>query len=503
VSSADHDALRTDDLVRDLRRRSVRGGLAVLVVQATQFALGLIGTAVLARLLKPSDFGLLAMVSAVSSFLALFLDLGLGLATVQRANLTQRQLSVLFWVNAALGLVVAGVMCGLAPAAARFYDQPEVRTVTVLLSLGFILGGISVQHGALLRRQMRFAVMGTIEVAAGAAGLAVAIWSARRGAGYWSLVYQQLTQQAVATVCLWGASGWRPGRPATAEGVRPLLSFGAGMVGFNLLNYISRTLDNIIIGRVSGAAALGFYVKAYSLLLLPVDRVRGPVAAVVIPALSRLQDDPIRFRSYYLKALTAIAALGMPAVAFLFVVADDMVLLLLGPQWQESVVLFRILAPAAFVETFNTVGSWACLPFGRSGRLVRWQMFATAVTAAAFLTGAGWGAAGVAAGFTLATVGLRAPAVLYLLKGSPVRPSEVFVELARPAAAAAVAGLICHAVRVGQMDGGAVPSRLALAALVFSGSYLMCWMLLPGGRGVLRASLAIVKDVIPRSEARR
>src|SRR5262245_26825867 len=298
---ADGDAhLRTEHLAGALRSHSVRGGLVVMGVQAAQFALNLASTATLARLLTPGDFGLIAMAASISNFLALFLDLGLGSATVQRADLTQLQVSAMFWVNTALGVILAAILIGLAPLVARFYGDPQLVAVTMVLALGFIFAGLSIQPNALLRRQMRFASLARIDLVSLVLGIAAAIASAAWGAGYWALVYFQLVQSASAAVGAWLACGWRPGAPARSARLRPLLSFGAGLTAFNILAYLSKTLDNVIIGRSVGSAALGLYLKSYSMLLLPVDRIRGPMSAVVVPALSLLQTDRRRFRTYFL-----------------------------------------------------------------------------------------------------------------------------------------------------------------------------------------------------------
>jgi O-antigen/teichoic acid export membrane protein len=500
LMDADRDAaLRTEHLSGTLRGRSVRGGLAVLGVQSTQFALNLASTAILARLLAPEDFGLIAMASAVSNFLVLFLDLGLGSATIQRSDLTQHQASALFWINTGLGLFLAAILAGLAPLVARFYGYPQLTRVTIVLALGFVIGGVSVQPTALLRRQMQFARLAAIDLTSLGIGLAVAVGSALSGAGYWSLVYFQLAQSATAAVGLWLACGWRPSLPVRSVRVRHLLSFGAGLTTFNALAYLSRTLDNVIIGRSAGSAALGLYLKSYSMLLLPVDRVRGPASAVVVPALSLLQADAARFRSYFLKAIMCVAAVGMPTVVFLFVFAREAVVLVLGAKWQESVPLFQVLAAAAFVETFNTVGGWACTPFGKSGRLIRWQIFATLVMVACFLIGARWGVLGVAIACSVSTVVLRVPGIPYLLKGSPVSPADLLRALARPACASIAAGIIIFWLRSGLPVRGVF--LLMTAAPVFGALYLGLWFVLPGGRAIGRELLIVVRDILPRSDS--
>ena len=485
MSTEANASLGTDHLAGSLRRHSVRGGFAVLGVQSAQFVLNLASTAILARLLVPGDFGVVAMATAVTSLFALILDLGLGSATIQRGDLTPSQLSTLFWINTVAGVVLAGFVAGLAPLVARFYGESALVPVTAVLSLSFVFTGLSIQPTALLRRQMRFASLARIDLASLTLGLAAAIAGAEYGMGYWALVAFQLVQSASASAGSWFACGWRPGLPARSAGLRPLMSFGAGITTFSVLAYVSRTLDNVIIGRSAGSAALGLYLKAYSMLLLPVDRVRGPASAVVIPALSLLQNDPKRFRSYFLKAMTSVVAIGMPVVTFSFVFAREAVLLVLGPRWQGSVLLFQVLAPAAFVETFNTVGSWVCTPLGESRRLVRWQTFATIVMAVSFVVGVHWGALGVAIACSVSTVALRLPGIPYLLNDSPVSPVDLVQALAVPACASIGAGALLLVMRA------TIPLPLPGLVLMLVGApafvaiYLTGWLVLPGGRTTL------------------
>jgi PST family polysaccharide transporter len=192
----------------------------------------------------------------------------------------------------------------------------------------------------------------------------------------------------------------------------------------------------------------------------------------------------------------------MPVVVFSFVFAGDAILLILGPQWQQSVILFQAIAPAAFIETFNTVGSWACAPFGKSGRLVRWQLFATTVTVASFLIGIRWGALGVAVGFSLSTVALRLPAILYLLHGSPIRPIDLLGPLSRPAFASIAAGAIIFALRA-ELSITFGHAALLLGALpVFGALYVMLWLCFPGGRLVIGELLGMFSELSPSTRRR-
>ena len=313
----------TDHLLADLKGRSVRGGAVTLTSQAMKFVLQMGSTVVLARLLLPSDFGLIAMVTAVTGFVAMFKDAGLSMATVQREDITHDQVSTLFWINVALSVAVMLVVAALAPAIAAFYSEPRLLWVSLALAGTVLFGGFTVQHQALLRRQMRFKALAVVEVVSMTGGIAVAIAMALMEFGYWSLVGMVAGTAVVNAVLVWVLCDWRPGRPKRGCGVGQMVKFGGGLTGFNFLNYFTRNSDNVIVGFALGSGPLGVYSKAYNLLMLPIRQINAPVGSVMLPALSRLQDDPVRYRRAYLQALSAIAMVGMPLVVCVFVLADE------------------------------------------------------------------------------------------------------------------------------------------------------------------------------------
>lgn len=473
----------------------MRGGFVVLRAQSLKFALRLASTAVLARLLAPQDFGLVAMVFALTSFLALFGDLGLSTATVQRAEVTQAQVSNLFWINVVLGGCVALLCAGSAPLVAWFYAEPRLTAVTLVLASGFLFSALSVQHQAMLRRQMRFSLLARVDVLSLIAGLSTGVALAALGAGLWSLVISDLVVRIVYALGVWTSTDWRPARFRRGVGTGPLLAFGGSLTGFNIANYLSRSADDVLLGRAVGSAALGLYSKAYQLLLLPVQRISGPVSSIAIPTLSRLQVEPERFRSFYLQAMLLICAVGMPAVVFLFVTAEAAIGLVLGDQWSGAVILFQVLAPAAFVGTFNVAGSWVCTPLGRTHRLLRWQIVATTLTIGAFLIGIRWEALGVAAAFSISTVLLRLPGLAYLLHDSPVRLADVLRTIARPALASFAAGAGLFALITAAGFEGSRVIVLALGGALFLGLYVVVWNATPGGRRSFGMLLRLSKEL--------
>lgn len=422
----------TEHLKADLKGRSVRGGAATLAGQGGRFLIQMVSTVVLARLLTPADFGLIAMVTAVTGFASLFKDLGLSMATVQKAEVTHEQVSVLFWVNVAISVLIALITAALAPVIAWFYGDPRLTAVGMALSLAFVFGGLTVQHQALLRRQMRFTALAIIPIVAMVAAVMAAIISATLGAGYWALVIMELTRSATNAAAVWLVCRWWPGRPTRGAGVRGMLRFGANLTGFNILNYFARNLDNVLIGRVWGAGALGLYAKAYGLLTLPIAQINASVSAVAIPALSRLQNEPDRYRSYYCKTINLIAYLTTPLTLGLAVLSDEVIRLVFGTQWLGASRIFMILAIAAVGQPIANTCGWVFTSLGQTDRMLRWGFVSMPVITIAFALGLPWGPIGVAAAYAICVHIIRYPGYWYAYRKSPVGFSCLIRATSRP-----------------------------------------------------------------------
>jgi O-antigen/teichoic acid export membrane protein len=488
---------RTDELESDLRGRSVRGGVASLAGQSGKFALSVAAMAVLARLLRPEDFGLLAMVMAVTTFVALFRDLGLAMPTIQQQQINHQQISTLFWINVGCGALLTAGVAALAPVLAWFYKEPRLRWIAVAMSAAFVIGGLAVQHEALLRRQMRFALLAIVDIVSiGVAG-ATAIAAAALNAGYWALVIMQLMMVVGVTIGAWIACRWRPGMPRRRAGVGSMLAFGGNVAGVSMLASVVRNLDKVLVGWKCSAAPLGLYNVAYQLLLLPMSQINIPLTTVAIPALSRLQSQPDRYRLFYQKGIQLLCAIGMPLVVFMFVAADRLVLTVLGEQWTQSVPIFRVLAPAALVGTFEVTTRWVYISLGQTHRQLRFTAVATAATIAAFAVGLRWGPIGVAAGLSIAVCGLRLPDILYCFRTTPLRTMDLLSVLWRPMLTSAVAGAALYAFnRLVTWSPSPVISLLIDAA-VYAIGYVLCWLLVPHGRQIIAETIQLARDLRP------
>lgn len=476
------DPLATDHLAGDLKARSVRGGALTVAAQVAKYGVDIVSIVVLARLLSPGDFGLVAMVAAVVGLLGTFKDAGLSMATIQREGVSHEQVSTLFWVNVVASIALALLVAAIAPAVAWFYDEARLIGITVALGSSFIFAGLMAQHVALIRRQMRFRALAWVEVGSHGVGAIAGVTAALAGWGYWALVLRGLTASLVLMLAIWAAVPWRPDRPRFAAGSGSLLRFGGYVSGFRAVNYLGRNLDNVLIGRFLGDATLGIYSKAYQLLMLPIRMVNGPITGVALPALSRLQSNPERLRSYYYKALGLIVTLSMPLVAWVASVADSFVLTLLGEQWVEAVDIFRILTIPAFIGTFNVATGWVFVSLGHVRRQMLSGIVNTLLGAVAIVIGLRWGIVGVAWALVVSALIRRPLTIAYCYRGTPFTLTELLAVLWRPAIAAVFAGAVSFHAHAAFPPDTWPPVALAASLPIFAATYLVGLLALPGGR---------------------
>jgi len=423
----------TEYLKADLKGRSVRGGAVTMAAQGATFFLGMASTVVLARLLTPQDFGLIAMVTAVTGFVMMFKDMGLSMATVQKAEVNHAQISTLFWINVALSLGVMLVTAALAPIIAWFYGEPRLTWITLALASAFIFSGLTIQHQALLNRNMRFGTLALIGIIGQLAGIVAAIIAAWYGADYWALVIGQLATAIAGAIAVWVACGWRPGLPVRRSGVRKMLAFGGNLTGFNFLNYFARNADNLLIGKFWGSGPLGLYSKAYGLLMLPIRQITAPIAAVAIPALSRLQDDHDKYKRYYYQAISTIAFITMPLVAMLAALSDEIIRIVLGGKWTGAAIIFKILAFAAVFQPVVSTAGWVYVSLGQAKRMMYWGLIDVPVTVLSFIIGLPWGPLGVATSYTVCGIFiLMVPCLLFAFRYSPINLVGFFMTIWRP-----------------------------------------------------------------------
>jgi len=407
----------------DLAEKSIQGGVSIMLAQGIQFVLQVVGTIVLARLLIPADYGLIGMVTVVVNFAQMFKDAGLSMATVQKEKIAHEQISTLFWINVFISFFFG--MCVLfgSPLVAGFYGKSELTTVTAVLSISFIISGLSIQHAALLRRHMHFVNIAIVQIFAQFITLAVTIVLALYGWRYWALVGGSLTTAFVTVALTFFFCPWIPGRMHKGVGVRDMLKFGGHLTGFNFINYFSRNLDNIIIGRFIGVDSLGLYTKAYQLFMMPIAQIRGPMTNVAMPVLSMLKNQPVRYRKYYQRIIDIMATLTVPMTTYCVIEADFIIRLVLGPQWMGAVDVFRILAIAGMIQPVAGTRGLILLSNGYSQRYFYWGIFNAIFCIISFIVGLPYGIEGIAGAYALANYVILIPSLFYCFHETPVTVS--------------------------------------------------------------------------------
>ncbi|MHC4178466.1 MAG: MOP flippase family protein [Planctomycetota bacterium] len=394
----------------DNPRMDVYGGVrwsavATYGTQAVQFAI----TIVLARLLVPEDFGLMAMAFVFVGFLGVFRTLGFGQAVIQRKEIGDALTSSLFFVNIAAACLMALVSVASAPVVAWIYGDPRITPILAVLSITFLLSAPGIMAGAMLTRQMAFNRLAVVQILSTVVRGATAISLAVLGCGVWSLVWASLAASATGTALFHALSPWRPRLLFRWSEVRSVFGFGTNLTGFQVFNYFARQADNFIIGAFLGPIALGYYSLAYGIMLRPRDAVTNVLGRVLFPAFSRMQDDRQRLKDAYLRLCGAIAFITFPMMLGLLVVARPFVEVVLGAKWLPAVPLIWILAPLGMLQSVNSTKGLLLLALGRADVMMRLGVASGVLVVLSFLVGVPWGVVGIATSYTLMVALLTVP----------------------------------------------------------------------------------------------
>lgn len=467
AASTAHDPFAPGESHKDLKGRTIRGGVVTVLSQFSLFAVSMGSTMIMARLLTPADFGLVGMVMAVTAVLTLVRDSGLSTATVQRDVITRELISTVFWINIAFGVAAAIICAAITPVLVAFYREPELYWITPAIASTFLVDAAGAQHVALLRRQMRLKAVAAIDVTSNIIGMAVGIVMAWYRFGYWSLVGVRIATTIAATLMAWILESWRPGLPRRRTGVADMMKFGGNLTGVGLMNYAFRNVDNILIGWYWGAGPLGFYQKAYSLLMLPINQVNGPISGVAVATLSRIQSDRERQRRYFIGGYELAASIILPIVAGVTVFAEEVIGFVLGSQWTAAATIFRYLAPAALIGALLNPFGWLFVATGRADRQLRAGLVWAPVVVLGFALGLSHGPEGVAIGYSITSALLAIPLCIYAVHGTGVRPMDVAKALRYPVIAGIAAGIFGWALK------SSLPETLPVGVRAIAGCALV------------------------------
>jgi PST family polysaccharide transporter len=412
----------------------------IAAAQAAKVAVQFVSVAILARLLTPNDYGLIAMVFVVGNLVALLRDMGTAAAIVQDPQLTEETKNAVFWINVVFGVFLCVVLLASSGLIANAFRNDAVTPLLWALAPSFAITSVGSVPRALLERRSAFSILARVEISTSLLGLVVTVAAARLGAGAMSFIYGSLSMALLSSLAYLRSSRWMPGRVAGSEHLRRLLSFSGHLSAFNFINYFARNADSFVIGRYLGASALGIYSNAYKVMLFPLQNMTYVANRALYPVMCR-QENTDQMRSLYLKSVAVIAMLTAPLMTGVFVLREPFINLFLGPKWHEAASVLTWLAPIGFVQSIVSTTGTVSMVRGRTDILLRVGVFAASLQVASFFIGVQWGIRGVAACYFIANLLGAIPALLVALRQLDARISA----LIRETWAAVVAALLMGA----------------------------------------------------------
>jgi PST family polysaccharide transporter len=481
-----------------LGRRSVQGTLVSALGRSANILLQLASLILLSRLLTPADFGLFAMAFAIVGFAGVWQDLGLAGATVRSPRITHEQVSKLFWINASAGAAMAALVAVAAPLLQRLYGDERLGPLCDVLALGVALAGLGTQHGALLRRRMRYLQLSRLALEATAMSVGVSVLVAYRGGGYWSLVAGSLAGTATGLVLSWHFCDWRPGPPKAGVQTGAMTRYGLHLAAFGALGYIAGNLANVIIGRAWGPAVTGLYSRAHALGVRLRGYITEPLHLVVPPALARLVPEAAKYADYYYTTCTLAVMAAMPVAFVCFVLPREFIAVLLGPQWQGTGDLLQILSVGIIPQVLLATAGWVYLSAGNSARMLQWGVLAWSLTIAAIVLGSRYRLLGIALASSLVSLALLVPGLVLAFDGTPLRLRALLRRIGPVVAAGGVAGAGAWLV----LDHLAAPPpvRLAVGTAVFAAADFLLLVTVAGQRRLIEQVLAHARLRLRRGE---
>jgi len=490
--------LEFDDDVDTLKQRSGRGALIVFGNQTYQTLLHFVSTALMARLLSPDDFGLISMAVPVLMFATLVSNMGLGQAVIQRANLTRAELSNLYWFSLTVFTIAGLVVMAISPLVAAFYGIDEISNVVIVYGFLMILNGIGSTHGMVMLRRLRFGYQGMIAVVAQTIGISTGLVAAWIWHSYWALIVTQVVSNVIGLVLVWTFSGWVPGRYDRSVPIGGLLRYGVNVAIARLMNFFTDNADTVLVGKIWGQTALGFYDRAFRLMLTPTGRTTGAIATPAQAVLSRLVRDPERYRRAFLGLNRMALLLVSPGILWAVLFADHLVPLVLGKGWGPVVPIFQAFGALAVTRTMVVMYNWMLLAEGRAKEFRQWGIFRAVIIISAFLVGLQWGPEGVAAAYAAVVIFVLTPLqMVWTTRRSPVRLSDLVhtIVMFLPAFALAAAALI-------GLERWAGLGLFWLLGFGLIGAYALVWAValsFPAGRKAVRQGIGVLRAAIERS----
>jgi PST family polysaccharide transporter len=345
---------------------------------------------------------------------------------------------------------------------------------------------------------MKFAHLSAVQIGSNGLSLAIAIVLALQGAGYWALVAREALRSVFQAVGMWWCVPWIPGRPSRNAKITSMLSLGGDLTAFNIVYFISSSVDKVLVGRLFGAASLGIYRQGAQLALLPVNQLTNPVLNVAQSILSRLQNEPAKYRRSYAKLLTALCAVTIPLMVFLAVYAKEIVFIALGEQWLSATRIFWILAVASILEPAASTAGFVMITCGKSRRFLFVGVTTSVAMVLFFVAGIPWGVEGIAFGHLACSYLLLVPNLWWSFRDTPINLQIFASSVARPLVSSLLMAGVLYALKVTLAFPGAW-TTLVLGAVLMLPLYFGFWLMLPGGRSAMKEAWTDLSSAFSRT----
>ena len=484
----------------DLRSKMLFGMSWAFVQQfATQVISFSTGIA-LARLLTPDEFGTLAMVSVLTGFAMVFNNMGTASLVVTKSELSQHDLSTIFWFNITIGFVIAATICGSAGWIAAFYETPSLYSITLVMSSSFILTSTGATSAALLQRRLQFDRLAAVATGAVLLSSITAIAMAWYGFGVWALVARILIAAVTVTVASFYLARWFPSFQFSKHSLSQLWSYGSPLTGNRIMNYWLRNADNMAVGKYWGATSLGAYDLAYRLMRLPLSQASAIIAKVMLPALSLIKEDKQRVKRLYIKTATITAVFAFPFSCFVFLYSDAIIDVLYGQKWAMAVPLLRVLALLGGLHSVSMING-AVFESQNQTKFLLWSTLPIKlIILAVILISVRYSVLTLAISYVIVSLVVMVPYCYIVGRVIPMGVAEFYGALAKPFIAAVLMTCIAFATSTLLPEATSSLTHLCVGAVVCGVSYVLLITLLqvPIAREVYDL---LVKKILKRKKA--
>lgn len=419
--------------IDNLKKQSIQGVFNSGIGAILPRFISLISTPIIARLIAPEYFGLIAMVAVILNFAKIFKDLGLSQSIIQKTNLSDSQSSTIFWIIIFINFILLFILLLITPLISSFYNEPRLINIMIFLSLNIFISGLSIYPHTILKRELKFRVISKIRVISSICSSVVGVIFAFLNYNYWALILMHVSGTLVSTILLWHESRFIPNKFDFSQEVKGMMNFGKYISGFNFINYFSRNMDNLLIGKIYGTVSLGLYSKAYQLLMLPIELIRGPIMDVALPALSKLKNNDKRYNSYYEKIIFTMAFFSMPLASILFLFSYNLILFFLGSNWVGATNIFVVLSVVAFIQpTLSAARGLPMISVGFSKRYFKFGLFQSCITVLGMYLGSKISLLSIPIGYVISYYLIIIPSIPYCLKNTGVKVKSFYYSIFHP-----------------------------------------------------------------------